>query len=164
MQEKYTPEKHLEIFWSNVDKSAGENGCWLWTAGKHKDGYGNFRWNDSAQLTHRISYQLAYGEFDPSLNVLHSCDNPPCVNPHHLFLGTHADNMRDMVRKGRDHGHRYKSGEHHLMRKLTWEQVREIRERYSAGGISQKALAIEYGVCQGQIQRIVRNERWVVDE
>lgn len=92
-----------ETFWSKVD-TTGE--CWLWLAARIPPyGYGNFggtqdgvRW---VKLAHRHAYELAHGPIPEGMWVLHRCDNPPCVRPDHLFLGTHADNMRDMVAKGR---------------------------------------------------------------
>ena len=83
-------------------------GCWLWTGTKWKSGYGYFRKDKKIQTAHRYFYSLYKGNFDPNLCVLHVCDNPSCVNPEHLFLGTHTDNMRDMTAKGR---HRNCKGE-----------------------------------------------------
>jgi hypothetical protein len=76
-------------------------GCWLWTGTKWNTGYGYFRKNRKIQVAHRYMYALYKGTFDPKLHVLHTCDNPSCVNPEHLFLGTHTDNMKDMTSKGR---------------------------------------------------------------
>lgn len=76
-------------------------GCWLWTAKKWKDGYGYFMKEGKAQAAHRYMYALYKGNFDKNLHVLHTCDNPSCVNPEHLWLGTQKDNMQDMHKKGR---------------------------------------------------------------
>lgn len=93
--------------------------------------------------------------------VCHTCDNPPCQNPAHWFIGTRSDNMRDAVRKGR-HGYVLPDnrGARHGMVKLTEEQIEEIRRRYAEGGITQRELAVEFGIGQQQISRIVRKTSW----
>lgn len=88
-----------ERFWRYVDK-AGE--CWTWTGGRTIDGYGNFRADGAGISAHRFSYQLHNGAIPEGLFICHQCDNPPCVRPDHLFLGTPLDNVRDMYGKGRN--------------------------------------------------------------
>lgn len=100
---EYTP-KELKKFWSKVDKSGGPTACWIWTGIKSGGGYGGMLFGGKERLAHRISYELANDEIPPGLCICHHCDNRICVNPSHLFMGTHQDNMRDMVWKGR---HRY---------------------------------------------------------
>lgn len=93
----------VERFWAKVDKTAGPDGCWLWTATTWQNGYGNF-WSRKAGrkvLAHRYSYELANGAPPADLLVCHSCDVRNCVNPAHLWLGTHHDNHRDKFQKGR---------------------------------------------------------------
>jgi hypothetical protein len=107
--------RDIQRFWSKVDRSGGPDACWPWTCGRQRlRGYGFF-WLVSAGmnvLTHRVAYQLEYGDFpDESLCVCHKCDNPPCCNPSHLFLGTRATNAQDAKSKGRT-----LSGERHFTR------------------------------------------------
>lgn len=93
------------LFWSRVDMSGD---CWVWTKGKHRQGYGQMWVNKKCWLTHRLSYLLTHGTLSSSEKVLHRCDNPPCVRPDHLFVGTQKDNVDDMTSKGR-HGHANKT-------------------------------------------------------
>lgn len=95
-----------ERFWSKVDRGGGPDACWLWTAHKTRGGYGQLRVDGHQATAHRVSWELAHGPIPPGHGyhgtcVLHRCDNPPCCNPSHLFLGTNADNMADMKAKGR---------------------------------------------------------------
>lgn len=88
----------------HVDASAGPDACWPWTAGKANGGYGAIRYNGSIYRAHRIAWTIANGAIPQGMLVLHKCDNPPCCNPAHLFIGTHKDNSQDMARKGRTRG------------------------------------------------------------
>jgi hypothetical protein len=96
---RWNPDGTLTLadrFWSKVDKS-GPNGCWVWTASCHPHGHGQFSLHGVPVKSHRLSYEWANGPIPPDRGVLHHCDNPPCVNPDHLYLGTQADNDRDMA-------------------------------------------------------------------
>lgn len=96
MTRKATPE----TFWVKVDKS-GE--CWVWTGSRGSGGYGKVRYQGALCFAHRLAWELTHGPIPPGMSVCHSCDNRPCCNPAHLWLGTYADNMHDRDRKGR-HG------------------------------------------------------------
>jgi hypothetical protein len=148
-------------FWSHVAKS---DGCWLWTAALNgRAGYGKSYVAGHYIGAHRIAWALTYGPILPGRDILHRCDNPPCVRPDHLFLGDALVNARDRISKGRpgSPGPKVSSrGEGRWSAKLTSEQVAELRLRYTAGGITQRELAAEYGVGQVQISRIVRGQRW----
>src|SRR5439155_18768711 len=107
--------------------------------------------------THRIAWELANGPIPEGLSILHKCDNPPCVNPRHLFLGTSADNRKDARIKGRLPAH---SGEKNPRARLTWEQVREIRQAYSGKYGEKIRLAEKYEIDETVIGRILHNKAW----
>lgn len=157
MTAKYTPEQCISAFWAKVAVNPDDESCWLWKNSKDRNGYGHFKLGGRTQYSHRVAWQLANGNIPEGLDVCHSCDTPSCCNPKHLFLGTHQDNMDDMANKGRQRGLR---GERNSQHKLTLEQVKQIRERYSAGGVLQRELAAEFGVSQPMIGYIVRREFW----
>ena len=144
-----------ERFWEKVDKR-GSDDCWEWQGSIDKRGYGQLK-NPLARnnvRAHRFAYQLAHGELPDDQLVCHSCDNRRCVNPAHLFLGTHADNLQDMRDKGR-HPH----GDSHPNCTLSDDQVAEIRARFAAGGVSQKELASQYGTTHSYISGIVTGRK-----
>jgi hypothetical protein len=91
-------------FWERVDASAGESACWPYTGATRANGYGRLILRGKHELAHRMAYRFARGKIPDGLFVCHRCDNPPCCNPDHLFLGTHQDNVDDKTRKGRGRG------------------------------------------------------------
>lgn len=146
-----------ERFWSKVDRGSDDE-CWPWTAATHPDGYGQFGFEGIVQNAHRVAYVLAHGEFDRSLEIRHSCDNPPCCNPGHLLVGTHTDNMRDMAERGRG-VYPDGRGEANGMAKLSNEQVRAIRVA-RAGGETIASIAVQYGVSRSAISLILSGQTW----
>jgi hypothetical protein len=146
-------------FWSKVEREP-DGGCWVWTANLSR-GYGAYRLLGKMQKAHRISYELAHGPIPPDTCVLHRCDNPPCVNPDHLFLGTRAENNADRAAKGRSAD---QAGDANSAAKLTSNEARLIKERYGAGGVSQRQLAAEFGVSQSNINWIVRGATWTAQQ
>jgi hypothetical protein len=150
--------KAIQRFWSKATITANPEKCWNWTAYKVKRGYGRIRLGDKSHLAHRVAYYLTYGEYPEDLLVCHSCDNPACINPNHLFLGTTLDNVTDKMQKGR---HDPSRGEKNGLAKLTWDKVRMIRSQYATGQFTQKQLAQHYGIGKSVLSRVVRNEMWV---
>jgi hypothetical protein len=182
-----------ETFWARVDKNAGPGGCWIWTGAVNRDGYGTLTYQRKHVSAHRLAWTLMFGPIPDGLFVLHSCpagDNPSCVNPAHLFLGTQADNVADMASKGRFpperrargdrngarlhperrawgerngsrlHPESRPRGEHHPNARLTWDAVREIRAEYSRGDAGCRKLAAKYGVGRKTVENIVHNLAW----
>ena len=149
-----------ERLWSRVDRSGGPDECWPWTGtNRHPFGYGLMAVNRRPEGAHRVAYLVTYGEI-PSYKpaVCHSCDNPGCCNPAHLFAGTQTDNLADMDAKGRRSNERA-SGETNGAARLTENDVRKIR-RLSAQGSSQRALAEHFGAGNTTVAKIVRRETW----
>lgn len=148
----------LNRFWSKVDKSNGDDSCWEWTAYKYPNGYASIRLNGVRYYAHRASWIIHYGEIPEGLLVCHHCDNPPCVNPSHLFLGTTQDNVNDKMNKGRYRaGH--VSGEDHPNSRFNWEIINKIRKSY-AEGVTQQELADKYNTSQAYIGKIIKNIWW----
>jgi len=147
-----------EIFWMNVF-IGDDNECWEWKSLSGTNQYGNTRFDGKGYSTHRLAYKLFYGNLPDDLYVLHKCDNPPCCNPNHLFLGTHQDNVDDREAKNRNKLPHSK-GEDHGLSKLTVDQVRLIRTYYNNGGWSYRRLAQKFGVSFGNIRKIVKRETW----
>lgn len=133
----------MKRFWSKVDIK-GPDECWTWTANTHRQGYGFFKFTKAQnRLAHRVAYELAYGvPLVPAQKILHKCDNPCCVNPVHLMLGTQRDNVLDMIAKGRDR----------RVSKITDEQVTAIR----LDARTQQAIADDYGIHYSEVSRIKR--------
>lgn len=146
----------LHRFWSRIERG---DDCWEWTGTREHYGHGCLKVGNYAWKAHRLSWTLHHGPVPDGAFVLHRCDNPPCVRPDHLFLGTQADNVRDMIEKGRAK-HTPRPGGANSYDKLSVSDVLEIRRRYAEGNIRQRDLGNDFGVSQTEISRIVRGTRW----
>jgi hypothetical protein len=189
MWEMSITESDRQRFWEKVEKLGTECGCWLWMGGlrdrKCKQKYGAFVLGGKQYRTHRIAFLLTHGCIQEGMHVCHTCDTPECVNPSHLFQGTHQDNMLDKKRKGRIpkgdqswarrnphlvargdrngaklHPECLKRGEEVNTAKLTPEQVLRIREKYENLGVTQASLAVAYGVHDSVMCRLLNRKTW----
>lgn len=140
-------------FWDKV--AVLSNGCWNWTANKNSTGYGRFMLGAKNPIrSHRASYQHFKGKIAEGMCICHTCDNPSCVNPAHLFEASHQGNMADMTAKGRHHDVK---GENHHLNKLTEEDVLSIRDDER----SMTVIAKDYGVTKQNIWRIKNKKTWL---
>lgn len=168
---------NLRNFWSKVNKDGStmshmDSPCWEWTASKTGRGYGHFGITRKLFLAHRVAWTIANGPIPLGLLACHHCDNPSCVNPAHLFLGTNLDNCQDKERKGRGNPargdtngshtkpERRPRGEVHGKSKLSDAKVIQIRVAYAAGGVTLRQLSSQFGVHFSAIGRIIRREMW----
>ena len=147
------PQPAEERFWSRVDTSGK---CWEWIGRKSPEGYGRFWDGDKDTTAHRFAYSLVYGAIPDGMFICHHCDNPGCVRTSHLFMGTHSDNMRDSIAKGRHVDNR---GERHGLSRLCENDIYEIR-RLRSLGIEQKILAKMWRICRPNVSLIVTRKRW----
>lgn len=140
-------------FWEKVDRGDPDE-CWEWQAGTAPGGYGLITKEGESEIATRVVWELKYDEKPGDLNVLHKCDNPPCVNPSHLYLGDQSDNLFDhMEAEDRNYG------EDHPGAKLTENQVKDIR-RKAEEGTEREELAKEYEVTVQNISAVVRKDSW----
>ena len=143
----------MERFWNKVNKT---DSCWWWTGAKSE--YGKFWHHGKCVSAHRFSYELMRGPVPDGAMVLHHCDNPLCVNPDHLFLGTALANIEDMIQKDRQ-GYTGQRGQKNPKARLHPYQVRDIRAKF-AQGYSRTRLAAQYQVNWTTIDRILKREIW----
>lgn len=149
------PDAVVRAFFEKVRRS--DSGCLEWTGATARFGYGCIRIKRKLYSAHRLSYQWFVGPVAADQVVRHTCDNPPCVNPHHLRVGTHGDNVHDTIARGRKVQVR---GERIGTAKLTVDKVREIRRLAESGELSQRAIGRQFGVSHTVIQGIVRRRFW----
>ncbi len=153
------------------DVMVSRGGCWIWIGKKNANGYGTLA-TKKATLAHRLSWELHVGPIPNGMSVLHHCDTPACVRPEHLFLGTRADNVRDMDAKGRrgfaigvlngrtTTPQTTARGSHHGMAALTEDDVRAIRREYAGRRGQQSELGRRFGVAHCTIASIVKGKTW----
>lgn len=144
----------MDRFWKKVDVG-GRDECWEWQASKTKHGYGHFWLDGRSQRAHRVVMRFQ-GHNIKDKHVAHHCDNPACVNPKHLWVGTHAENMRDMKEKGRANA---PSGENHGQSKLTDEQVGNIRSLYEELEYTMEDISEMYDISEQYVWEI-GNYEW----
>lgn len=146
----------MDRLWNRTDRTSQ---CWIWTGPIRKDGYAHIYLDGKMMLVHRLAWILTNGSIPDGLFVCHKCDNRACINPAHLFLGTHLDNMRDMAEKGRAVPS-YCNGERNGQSKLTIEQVVEIRRLRKETSLTLRSIAKKFGVGPMQIHRIANDQNW----
>lgn len=142
----------MERFFVKIKKTKG---CWHWLAAKDPNGYGQFNYNGVVLPAHKVSYIIHKGEVPKGMVLLHKCDNRYCVNPDHLEIGTQAENMADMVAKGRSC-----RGTAHRDAKLCPKRVRKARKMYESGKHTITAIAEYFGVTRSPMARAIRGESW----
>lgn len=149
-----------ERFWPKVAK-AGPCECWQWMASLSSSGYGCLRVKGVTRTSHTLAWELTRGPIPTGMFVCHHCDNRACCNPAHLFIGSAADNSRDMAQKGRWHtlGRPVLKGDAHPNARLTSAIVADIRAAV-ASGVSQSEMARRVDVTVAQVNNIIRGKQW----
>lgn len=137
-----------------------ENGCWEWKGARGEAGHGQIRIGNRSRQAHRVMFEILHGEIPEGENILHRCDNPPCINPDHLFSGTQKQNIHDMWAKDRQQGYIHQpKGSKHPQAKLLEKDVLELRELRNSG-FTYKALADRFGISKSTAAEIVSRKTW----
>lgn len=156
MSKKYTKKERIAKFWSRV-QIKGLLDCWEWTGAKEPRDYGHTQGTRGENTrAHRLSWELTYGVIADDMYVCHKCDNPPCCNPVHLYLGTPKENAQDRDRRKR---RRPPKGIDNGRAKLKESDIKEIRSLI-AQGITQTVIAKKYGICRGGVSKIKLGKSW----
>ncbi|TSA41005.1 MAG: HNH endonuclease [Verrucomicrobiales bacterium] len=150
---KYSLQEQIDSFWSRVKKT---DDCWIFSGGKKGRGYGQHRFQGQSQSAHRVSFQLCKGEIPKGILVCHTCDNPPCVNPDHLFLGTGKDNAQDMLKKGRENKEK---GSKRYCSKLTEETCLQLKRLLPS--MTDVQLSKRFGISRMAVWFIRNGLRWM---
>lgn len=151
-------KENINNFWKRVEKT---DNCWIWRGGVNSRGYGNFAFRKNGKVinnrAHRFAYILSEGKVPLNLMVCHKCNNPLCVRPDHLYMGSGSDNVQDAIISGLWNP---PQGEKNGMSKLTEKEVRKIRKMFASGNYYQKELANIFGVMRENISQIVNKRSW----
>ena len=162
-------QKDIERFQAHVPEGLSNDVCWPWMGARIIQGlpYGRFHAQGKTRVAHRVAYSIKYDEPLDETLILHTCDNPPCVNWNHLFKGTHKDNTQDMLSKGRWRGglplgHPAIVGTRNVKAKLTEDDVRKIRELWPLGKTKQDRINLskQFGVSLVTVYRVVSRDNW----
>jgi DNA-binding CsgD family transcriptional regulator len=152
------PPDAIARFWPKVDRGAPDT-CWNWQGAKNPEGYGHFRLGGKVMLAHRFSILADGSPLTADKLVLHCCDNPSCVNPRHLRVGTHRENMAERNMKGRARGGSL-TGSRHPGAKLTGAQVAEIRALAAGKVMSQRLIGERFGISQPHVSALLNYKSW----
>jgi hypothetical protein len=152
------PKFTVEGFWARVDRSAGEEGCWLWTGGLNHHGYGTIKIHGKTTRAHRLAWELTYSPIPEGMCVCHHCDNPSCVRPDHLFLGTQMDNIQDRHTKGRGSGG-VLLGPDHPQCRVSDDDVRVIRRLFHQDHVAAKDIAARFAIQPGHVWDIAAGRK-----
>ena len=158
-KQKYEGENGIQYLKDKLSNYKIVKDCWIWKGSTNKQGYGRLKFKRKIYGPHRLSYELYIGKIKKGLCVCHKCDNPSCINPEHLFLGTLSDNMKDAYKKGRM-VIPYTPGEKHTSSILTDKKVIEILKMKKEQKITDKKLGEKFGVNRRTINNIIHNKTW----